>query len=309
MQDMIQLNGAIYRLNVAAATPANRSHMSGTLRQSPTNPSPSLSGSVGRHVYDAQILSQPLQPLRTPRPSWTVRRDDAQNSNYGRQQPVPQQPMHPPRSARIPQQQQPLHPAPVPPRLMRPQQQQPSANANNGAIVYSQQLTNAKPLDPTVQLQNAQREHATVPNAPITINTAMAAVSAGTDTPDGGGASTARTWAASRKGASPRSPYSGGHEGQQMQQQQQQQQKTVVGERTPRYAAAGQQSTYRSRNSAHVEVDELPFVRPTQTTWAGNGSQQQQQQQQHGGGPAGQMPRRRSAVVEVFDDSSANPEA
>ncbi|KAJ1646883.1 mitogen-activated protein kinase kinase kinase [Coemansia asiatica] len=120
MQDLIQLNAAIYRLNVACASPANRSHMTGTLRtptlNTPTPPPPpqaphqqqqqqqqhqqqyrpaksvtdSSMHTVSTTQYllppsSSQILSRPLQPLRPPRPSWTLRRDDPQPT-YVRQQ-------------------------------------------------------------------------------------------------------------------------------------------------------------------------------------------------------------------------------
>ncbi|KAJ1766647.1 mitogen-activated protein kinase kinase kinase [Coemansia sp. RSA 1843] len=284
MQDMIQLNGAIYRLNVAAASPANRSHMSGTIRQGHGNAPP---GAAGHHIHETQLLSRPLQPLRPPRPSWTVRREDPQQLMYPRQVQLTSNGMvaRPVRTRPQP------HPAPLPPRLGRPPQQlQQHPSNNTGAIVYSQQLTNAKPLDPALQLQNAVRENPTLPNAPITINTGMSA----TPSPDADGASTARTWIGARnKGVS---PHSGGREGQQQQQQPPQQH--AASERPSRYGTG--QSTYRSRNSAHVEVDELPFVRPTQNTWAGGSGTQQQHNS------PGQPPRRRSAVIEVFDETPAN---
>ncbi|KAJ2161121.1 mitogen-activated protein kinase kinase kinase [Coemansia sp. RSA 552] len=87
MQDLIQLNAAIYRLNVACATPANRSHMTGTVRVAPPPPSyrPPANSQPQTYNYasqprpsNAQILSRPLQPLRPPRPSWTLRQDDPQ---------------------------------------------------------------------------------------------------------------------------------------------------------------------------------------------------------------------------------------
>ncbi|KAJ1797527.1 mitogen-activated protein kinase kinase kinase, partial [Coemansia sp. RSA 2399] len=285
MQDMIQLNGAIYRLNVAAATPANRSHMSGTLK-SPPHRGAAPNSASGNHIYEAQILSRPLQPLRPPRPSWTVRRDDPP-ATYSHQIQLTSNGMvaRPVRTTVRP------HPAPLPPRLGP---QQTSAASKAGAIVYSQQLTNAKPLDPTLQLQNTARDNPTQPNAPITINTGMEA--AAKTSPD---ADTSSTWAASavapgarNMGVSPRSPYSGGaREGQQQQQQ-------TVGERPSRYGTG--QSTYRSRNSAHVEVDELPFVRPTQNTWAAGSAPQKL------GSPGLPPVRRRSAVIEVFDEAATN---
>ncbi|KAJ2557128.1 hypothetical protein EV175_001534, partial [Coemansia sp. RSA 1933] len=257
MQDMIQLNGAIYRLNMAAATPANRSHMSGTLRSPPSHRA-APGGTGGSHIHETQILSRPLQPLRPPRPSWTVRRDEPPTSGYAHQVQLTSNGMVA-RPVRPPARQHPTvpapHPAPLPPRLA-PQQK---GGSKPGAIVYSQQLTHAKPLDPAQQLQNATREKQTAPTAPITINTEMMAGS-----PDGDGPSAGRPWTRS-KGVSP------------------------IGDRPSRYGTG--QSTYRSRNSAHVEVDELPLVRPTQNTWVSPTSSQQPQ-------------RRRSAVIEVFDDGT-----
>ncbi|KAJ1719184.1 hypothetical protein LPJ53_006011, partial [Coemansia erecta] len=140
MQDLIQLNAAIYRLNVSCASPANRSHMTGTLRtptqgtqgtqgtksmhpaghphphthqhphshspqqtaqalppapQQPSRPPRSakaasestLATHANAHLPtqqyalpagSSQILARPLQPLRPPGPSWTMRRDSPQ---------------------------------------------------------------------------------------------------------------------------------------------------------------------------------------------------------------------------------------
>ncbi|KAJ2907810.1 hypothetical protein GGI21_003514, partial [Coemansia aciculifera] len=64
MQDLIQLNAAIYRLNAAALRP--QAHT----QEHAANPQ--------EHPTNSQILSHPLQPLRPPRPSWTLRRDDPQ---------------------------------------------------------------------------------------------------------------------------------------------------------------------------------------------------------------------------------------
>ncbi|KAJ2670059.1 hypothetical protein GGI25_005958 [Coemansia spiralis] len=327
MQDLIQLNAAIYRLNVAAATPANRSHMTGTLREQNNTQRSAL--------LQEEILGRPLHPLRPPRPSWTVRRDDPQptythqvqltsngmvarpvrvrpppHQQQSQQQPQLQQ-QKPPQQQKSPQHQQHQHQQhqhqqnqqPLPQHKPLPQHQQPQQHfmrsqqnavprppqagsphgpapvhvvappqpsarppengSKSSVIVYSQQLTNVEPLNPTVQLQHAQKDAIVLPPVPFSINTGISGpnTGAGSSQTSSGGA-TAR-WTT-------RSPYS---------------------RDTDRYG-----SSYRSRNSAHVEIDELPFVRPNQTVWANT----PQKSGQNSALSAAQ--RRRSAVVEVFDD-------
>ncbi|KAJ2369861.1 mitogen-activated protein kinase kinase kinase [Coemansia sp. RSA 2610] len=177
MQDLIQLNAAIYRLNVACATPAGRSHMTGTVRVPPASYRPPANSVPQTYNYGSQILSRPLQPLRPPRPSWTLRHDDPQ-------------PTH-------------VHQL-----------------TSNGMV--------ARPM----------RRPGAPAEVPFAIDTST--------------------------------------------------------ERAPRYGTA-KTSTYRSRNSAHVEVDELPLVRPGPSAW-GRPPQPQ---------PSYARPvRRRSAVIDVRGEPS-----
>ncbi|KAJ2746800.1 mitogen-activated protein kinase kinase kinase [Coemansia sp. BCRC 34301] len=196
MQDLIQLNAAIYRLNTSRAqgitlqAPPTHASNPQMLGQTPTHASNLQTlGQAPTHASNSQILGQPLQPLRAPRPSWTVRRTDPQPT-YTRQVQL----------------------------------------TTNGMVAV-----------------------------PFPINTEVSATAA----PEGTtGGSSSRTW-------------------------------------SPRYNGA--LSTYRSRNSAHVEVDELPFVRPGQA-WS------PQLQPQRGAPPVpGSMPRRRSAVIDVTDDVAPEP--
>ncbi|KAJ1942306.1 hypothetical protein GGF37_003170, partial [Kickxella alabastrina] len=257
MQDLIQLNAAIYRLNVACASPANRSHMTGTLRakqqqqqqkrkqqqQHPPAPEKSLSdtvlgltsmaqqfslpGSLSSAASNSQILSQPLQPLRPPRPSWTVRRDDLQPT-YARQQVQ----LTTNGMVAVPR----VRPTPAPlPPLLAPQHQPPVMSAAGAAV---------KPLDPAQQLLNTQKEAGTVHPVPFSINTGLLPVS---DQQQQQQQALSRQWASQQRtgsGASPQSPYRDGQNS---------------ADRALRYAGS---STYRSRNSAHVDFDELHLVRP-----------------------------------------------
>ncbi|KAJ1775416.1 hypothetical protein LPJ54_003715, partial [Coemansia sp. RSA 1824] len=198
MQDLIQLNSAIYRLNVACATPANRSHMTGTVSLPPASYRPPTNSLPQKYNYaqpsNAQILSRPLQPLRPPRPSWTLRQDDPQptythqlTSNGIIAQPVRQPPAVP--NTNVP------------------------VNANVPAPTH--------------------KDGAAQPRVPFAINTGadvkqVQAVTQGTASSSG---SNARQW-------TPQSPPF----------------RDGSNKHPARYNTA-----YRSRNSAHVEVDELPM--------------------------------------------------
>ncbi|KAJ2198100.1 mitogen-activated protein kinase kinase kinase [Coemansia sp. RSA 530] len=230
MQDLIQLNSAIYRLNVACATPANRSHMTGTVSLPPASYRPPTNSLPQKYNYaqpsNAQILSRPLQPLRPPRPSWTLRQDDPQptythqlTSNGIIAQPVRQPPAVP--NTNVP------------------------VNANVPAPTH--------------------KDGAAQPRVPFAINTGadVKQVQAATQGTASSSGSNARQW-------TPQSPpFRDGSNKQ-----------------PARYNTA-----YRSRNSAHVEVDELPMVRPSPSTWTRP--------------PA----RRRSAVIEVFDEPTQHSPA
>ncbi|KAJ2371526.1 mitogen-activated protein kinase kinase kinase, partial [Coemansia sp. RSA 2607] len=244
MQDLIQLNAAIYRLNVSCASPANRSHMTGTLRtptqgtqntqsiyppvhshspqqttqlmppaapQQPTRPPRStktvsesiLATHPNAHIPtqqyalpagSSQILARPLQPLRPPGPSWTMRRDTPQ------------------------------------PTHVRPQVQLTS----NGMVARPTPIP--RPRDAPSAIDT-------------TTNFTSSMGSGGTSAGSGGSA----------------------------------------------YARA---NTYRSRDSAHVELDELHLVRPGQATWSAGQARQMSTQQ-------GQV-RRRSAVIEMFDEQAGD---
>ncbi|KAJ2002883.1 hypothetical protein GGI06_005692, partial [Coemansia sp. S85] len=194
MQDLIQLNAAIYRLNASGAAAAA------------SRPPAHAPAQHQEPVSNTQILSHPLQPLRPPRPSWTLRRDD--------------------------------------PQPTYPRQVQLTAN---GMV--------ARP---------ARREGAGLPSVPFSINTGVGStqdtLAQQASTGTAGSTSTAKTWT-SRLGPSPRSPY---REGQTAGSNNAA--ASGTGDRTPRYNPG--LSTYRSRNSAHVEIDELPFVRPGQSAWS-----------------------------------------
>ncbi|KAJ2489598.1 mitogen-activated protein kinase kinase kinase [Coemansia sp. RSA 2050] len=299
MQDLIQLNAAIYRLNASGAAAAASRPQVQTQTQAQVQPlhpaplppqlqpqaphpaplPPQLQSQVplpGKHQEPASnthILSHPLQPLRPPRPSWTLRRDDPQPT-YSRQVQLTANGM-----------------------VARPVRVRPP-------VTYNQQ-----PLDPSLQLQNVQREGAGLPSVPFSINTGVGpthdilAQQASTGT--AGSTSTAKTWT-SRLGPSPHSPY---REGQTSAANNTA--TSGTGDRTPRYNPG--LSTYRSRNSAHVEIDELPFVRPGQSAWSPQlqpqGSIPPNQQRPPPGPFAptpytalGNPPRRRSAVIDVADD-------
>ncbi|KAJ2872639.1 mitogen-activated protein kinase kinase kinase [Coemansia aciculifera] len=303
MQDLIQLNAAIYRLNASGtAVAASRPQAQPQPQPQPLHPPPlppqlqPQAPYPSQHqepVSNSQILGHPLQPLRPPRPSWTLRRDDPQPT-YSHQVQLTANGMV-------------ARPVRVRPPVTYNQQQQPSHS-------HTQQ-----PLDPALQLQNAQREGAGLPSVPFSINTGVApmqetlAYQASTTT--AGSTSTAKTWT-SRLGPSPRSPY---REGQTAAANNVAASGSAAGDRTPRYNAGP--STYRSRNSAHVEIDELPFVRPGQSAWSPQLQPQSQppppsqgslppNQQRLPPGPftqtphtaVGNPPRRRSAVIDVVDD-------
>ncbi|KAJ2425602.1 hypothetical protein GGF41_002357, partial [Coemansia sp. RSA 2531] len=294
MQDLIQLNAAIYRLNASGGAVA-APRPQGPPQAQPLHP-PQLQPQApypSQHqepVSNSQILGHPLQPLRPPRPSWTLRRDDPQPT-YSHQVQLTANGM-----------------------VARPVRVRPP-------VTYGQQHPSPshshtqQPLDPALQLQNAQREGAGLPSVPFSINTGVGpmqeALAHQASTTTAGSTSTAKTWT-SRLGPSPRSPY---REGQTTAAGN----GSATGDRTPRYNAGP--STYRSRNSAHVEIDELPFVRPGQSAW----SPQLQPQAQPPPPPQGPLPpnpqrlppssftqppytavsnppRRRSAVIDVVDD-------
>ncbi|KAJ2765416.1 hypothetical protein GGI18_006224, partial [Coemansia linderi] len=154
MQDLIQLNAAIYRLNASgAAAAASRPPAHAPAQVQPLHPAPlppklqpqaphpaplppqlqPQAPPPGKHqepVSNTQILSHPLQPLRPPRPSWTLRRDDPQPT-YPRQVQLTANGM-----------------------VARPARVRPPTT-------YNQQ-----PLDPSLQLQNVQREGAGLPSVP-----------------------------------------------------------------------------------------------------------------------------------------------
>ncbi|KAJ1823291.1 mitogen-activated protein kinase kinase kinase [Coemansia sp. RSA 2675] len=299
MQDLIQLNAAIYRLNASgAAAAASRPPAHAPAQVQPLHPAPlppklqpqaphpaplppqlqPQAPPPGKHqepVSNTQILSHPLQPLRPPRPSWTLRRDDPQPT-YPRQVQLTANGM-----------------------VARPARVRPPTT-------YNQQ-----PLDPSLQLQNVQREGAGLPSVPFSINTGVGStqdtLAQQASTGTAGSTSTAKTWT-SRLGPSPRSPY---REGQTAGSNNAA--ASGTGDRTPRYNPG--LSTYRSRNSAHVEIDELPFVRPGQSAWSPQlqpqGSVPPNQQRPPPGPFAptsytalGNPPRRRSAVIDVADDLS-----
>ncbi|KAJ2343485.1 hypothetical protein GGF43_005688, partial [Coemansia sp. RSA 2618] len=213
MQDMIQLNAAIYRLNVACATPANRSHMTGTVSMPPASYRPPANSSPQTYNYarpsNAQILSHPLQPLRPPRPSWTLRHDDPQPT-------------------------------------------------------YTHQLTSngmvARPVRRPAVPDAAHSDGPANARVPFAINTNADAKQTPHVT-QGAARSGSRSSSSTPRPWTSRSP------------------PFREGERPARFNTA-----YRSRNSDHVEVDELPMVRPSPSTWSRP--------------PA----RRRSAVIEVFDE-------
>ncbi|KAJ2814077.1 hypothetical protein FBU31_007368, partial [Coemansia sp. 'formosensis'] len=244
MQDLIQLNAAIYRLNASGAAVAAAPRPQVQAQPQPLHPPPlppQLQPQVPspnqnqEPVSNSQILSHPLQPLRPPRPSWTLRRDDPQPT-YSHQVQLTANGMVA-RPVRV-----------RPPVTYSQQQQQPPPHS------HTQQ-----PLDPALQLQNAQREGAGLPSVPFSINTEVApmqeAITHQAATATAGSTSTAKTWT-SRLGPSPRSPY---REGQTAAANNAvpSGSGSATGERTPRYNTG--LSTYRSRNSAHVEIDELPF--------------------------------------------------
>ncbi|KAJ1856690.1 mitogen-activated protein kinase kinase kinase [Coemansia sp. RSA 638] len=222
MQDLIQLNAAIYRLNVACATPANRSHMTGTVSVPPASYRPPANSLPQKYNYaqpsNAQILSRPLQPLRPPRPSWTLRQDDPQPTYT-----------HQLTSNGI---------------VAQPARRPPAAANTNIPV-------SGVPA-PTHKDGVAQ------PHVPFAINTGadVKQVQSATQGTASSSGSNVRPW-------TPQSPPF--REGS--------------NKHPARYNTA-----YRSRNSAHVEVDELPMVRPSPSTWTRP--------------PA----RRRSAVIEVFDE-------
>ncbi|KAJ2451787.1 mitogen-activated protein kinase kinase kinase [Coemansia sp. RSA 2336] len=232
MQELIQLNAAIYRLNVACATPANRSHMTGTVKVPSATYRPPANSSPQTYNYQsngAQILSQPLQPLRPPRPSWTLRHDDPQPT-------------------------------------------------------YRHQLTSNGMVAQPVRPPQVTRPDAQVP---FTINTGTDVTrSARTalSTAGSNNSGNARTWTPRTAGRSPRSPPF----------------RDPNGERAAQYNSAAS-SKYRSSDSAHVEVDELPMVRPGPTTWTA--------QTPKYGRPQQQLVRRRSAVVDIPEDLSTDPMA
>ncbi|KAJ1862416.1 mitogen-activated protein kinase kinase kinase [Coemansia sp. RSA 989] len=232
MQELIQLNAAIYRLNVACATPANRSHMTGTVKVPPTTYRPPANSSPQTYNYQsnsAQILSQPLQPLRPPRPSWTLRHDDPQPT-------------------------------------------------------YRHQLTSngivARPVRPPQVIQS-EGSAAQVPFAINTGTDVTRSARTALGTAGSGSSSNARTWTPRTAGRSPRSPPF----------------RDASGERAAQYNTATS-SKYRSSDSAHVEVDELPMVRPGPTTWTAQTSKY--------GRPQQQLVRRRSAVVDIPEDPSTD---
>ncbi|KAJ1898261.1 mitogen-activated protein kinase kinase kinase [Kickxella alabastrina] len=232
----------------------------------------SLPGSLSA-ASNSQILSQPLQPLRPPRPSWTVRRDDPQPM-YARQQVQ----LTTNGMVAVPR----VRPTPAPlPPLLAPQHQ-PAVMSAAGAAV--------RPLDPAQQLLNTQKEAGTVHPVSFSINTGLLPVS---DQQQQQQQALSRQWASQQRtgsGTSPQSPYRDGQNS---------------ADRVLWYVGS---STYRSRNSAHVDFDELHLVRPAQLTW----SPTPQQQQQRSTGPCAQqqsvVSRRRSAVIEVFDDLLITPE-
>ncbi|KAJ2850587.1 mitogen-activated protein kinase kinase kinase [Coemansia brasiliensis] len=236
MQELIQLNAAIYRLNVACATPANRSHMTGTVKVPPTTyrpPANSVPQTYNYQSTSAQILSQPLQPLRPPRPSWTLRHDDPQPTY-----------MH--------------------------------QLTSNGMV--------ARPVRP---LQVAQKDGSAA-QVPFAINTGTdvtRSARAALGTAGSSSTSNARTWTPRTTGRSPRSPPF----------------RDTSGERAAQYSTAAS-SKYRSSDSAHVEVDELPMVRPGPATWAARPPKYGRPAQ-----PQQQLVRRRSAVVDIPEDP--NPDS
>ncbi|KAJ2237002.1 hypothetical protein H4R99_002532 [Coemansia sp. RSA 1722] len=258
MQDLIQLNAAIYRLNVACASPANRSHMTGTLRtptlntppppphsqqQPPPRPAKSITDSsihtISTTQYSlppssSQILSRPLQPLRPPRPSWTVRRDDPQPT-YVRQQVQLTSNGMVARPVRIRPPSQNSESSGSP--LFRPQDQsqlhrspQPAPNASPPAPVPFS-INTSRPIPvPHSQQQQQQRQRQ-------------------------------GHLAARPNGSSPRSPY---HESP-----------VPSAERVQRFNTSGAPALLH-----HPEVDDLHALRSSQSTWSAGSKATQQQQQQ-----------------------------
>ncbi|KAJ1815698.1 hypothetical protein LPJ56_004489, partial [Coemansia sp. RSA 2599] len=263
MQDLIQLNAAIYRLNVACASPANRSHMTGTLRtptlNTPPLPPPAQQLKQQQHpppprtaksatdsaIHTAptaqyslppgssQILSRPLQPLRPPRPSWTLRRDDPQPT-YVRQQVQLTSNGMVARPVRVrPQDQSQLHRSPQPTPNASPPAPVPFSINTSGAIPVPH------PHHGHHQQQQQQKQLA--------------------------------HQAARNSGPSPHSPY---HE-------------NVVqpGERVQRFNASGAPTLVH-----HPEVEDLHALRSSQSAWSSSTPatvhqqqpqpQQKQQQQQ-----------------------------
>ncbi|KAJ2778644.1 mitogen-activated protein kinase kinase kinase [Coemansia interrupta] len=246
MQDLIQLNAAIYRLNVSCASPANRSHMTGTLR----TPTQGTQGTKSMHASGHPHSHSPQQTAQTLPPA-------------------PQQPGRPPRSAKAVSE---STLATYPSAHMPTQQYALPAGSSQ---ILARPLQPLRPPGPswTMRRDSPQPTHVR-PQVHLTSNGMVARPTPIPRPRDAPSAidTTSNTTGVVGSGSAGASAGSGG-------------------------SAYARATTYRSRDSAHVELDELHLVRPGQATWSAGQARQMAGQQQ------GQA-RRRSAVIEMFDEQA-----